>query len=94
MAPRLDPDTSPRTKVWQVPGLELELLHAEHQTQVFPKHTHERYVLGVVERGALGFYYRGENTVASSGDISLCIPDEAHTGQPAAEEGWSYGCFI
>ena len=86
-------NTVPKTKLWCLPSLQLELLHAQHQTQVFPKHTHERYAIGVVERGALGFYYRGENIVASSGDISLCIPGEAHTGQPAAAEGWSYRMF-
>ena len=83
-----------KTKVWRIPNLsDLELLRATHQTQSFPKHTHERYALGVIERGALGFYYRGENVVASAGDISLCIPGEAHTGQPAACEGWTYRMF-
>lgn len=83
----------PKTKVWRIPNLDLELLRAEHQTQSFPKHTHECYALGVIERGALGFYYRGENVVASPGDISLCIPGEAHTGQPAISEGWTYRMF-
>ena len=83
-----------KTKVWRVPNLgNLELLRAEHQTQSFPRHTHERYAIGVIEAGALGFHYRGENVVASSGDISLCIPGEVHTGQPAAEEGWAYRMF-
>jgi AraC-like DNA-binding protein len=46
----------------------------------------------VIEQGALGFYYRGEQVVAASGDISLCVPDEPHTGQPAAGS-WSYRMF-
>ena len=84
----------PATKVWRVPSLgNLELLRAAHQTQSFPRHTHERYAIGVIEAGALGFHYRGENVVASSGDISLCIPGEAHTGQPAVKEGWAYRMF-
>ena len=82
-----------KTKVWRVPDLDLELLHAEHQTQSFPRHTHERYAVGVIEAGALGFHYRGENVVASTGDISLCVPGEAHTGQPAVNEGWTYRMF-
>lgn len=82
------------SKVWQVPGLNnLELLRAKHLTQSFPRHTHERYAVGVVEQGALGYFYRGENVVAAAGDINLCIPGEAHTGQPAAAEGWAYRMF-
>ncbi len=80
-----------KTKVWRIPNL--DLLHAQHQTQSFPRHTHERYAVGVIEAGALGFHYRGENVVASTGDISLCIPGEAHTGQPAVNEGWTYRMF-
>lgn len=71
----------------------LELLRATHLKQVFPKHTHERYAVGVIERGALGFFYRGENVVAASGDINLCIPGEMHTGGPLAEDGWTYRMF-
>ena len=85
---------SSKTKIWRVPYLNgAELLRAEHLAQSFPKHTHECYAVGVIERGALGFSYRGENVVAASGDISLCIPGEAHTGRPAAPEGWAYRMF-
>ena len=86
-------DTS-KTKIWRVPYLnDVELLRAEHLAQSFPKHTHECYAVGVIERGALGFFYRGENVVAAPGDISLCIPGEAHTGRPAGDEGWAYRMF-
>jgi AraC-like DNA-binding protein len=81
-------------KLWRMNHLDkLELLRATHLKQVFPKHTHERYAVGVIERGALGFFYRGENVVASSGDINLCIPGEMHTGGPLAESGWTYRMF-
>lgn len=81
-------------KVWRIPRLsDLELLHGTYLTQSFPRHTHERYAIGVIEQGALGYFYRGENVVATPGTISLCIPGEAHTGQPAVVEGWSYRMF-
>jgi AraC-like DNA-binding protein len=82
------------SKIWRIPRFGgLELLHGVHLTQSFPRHTHERYAIGVIEQGALGYFYRGENVVALPGHISLCIPDEAHTGQPAMAEGWSYRMF-
>lgn len=80
--------------MWRVPSLDkVELLRARHITHSFPRHTHQHYAVGVIEQGALGFAYRGENVVASSGDINLCVPGEAHTGQPAVAEGWTYRMF-
>jgi AraC-like DNA-binding protein len=71
----------------------MELLRARYLTQTFPRHTHEQYAIGVIESGALGFYYRGENVVAPQGQINLCIPGEVHTGQAATDSGWSYRMF-
>lgn len=85
---------SEKSKVWRIPRFhDLELLRGTYLTQSFPRHTHERYAIGVIEQGALGYFYRGENIVALPGNINLCIPDEVHTGQPAAAEGWSYRMF-
>ena len=79
------------SKLWRVPGLGgVELLRANRQTQTFARHTHEGYAVGVIEQGALGFFYRGENVVAAPGHLNLCVPGEVHTGQPAAPEGWGY----
>lgn len=83
-----------KNKIWRVPLLaNSELLAATQRTQRFPRHTHEQYAIGVVEQGALGFFYRGEQVVAPAGSINLCIPGEAHTGEPASAEGWSYRMF-
>ena len=83
-----------KSRIWRIPSFcNLELLRARHLTQTFPRHTHERYAIGVIEQGALGFFYRGENIVATSGNINLCIPGEVHTGQPAVAEGWTYRMF-
>ena len=82
------------SKIWHVPRFRnLELLRARHVKHTFPLHTHERYAIGVIEQGALGFYYRGQNVVAAPGNINLCIPGEPHTGQPATSEGWTYRMF-
>lgn len=72
---------------------EPELLHARYVTHRFPRHTHEGYGFGVVERGALAFRYRGEQVVAPAGSINLVIPDEPHTGAAADRRGWTYRMF-
>jgi AraC-like DNA-binding protein len=86
--------SSQQVRLTRIPRLNnLEVLHARYTAQTFTRHTHEEYAIGVIERGALGFYYRHVNWVASAGAISLCIPGEIHTGQAAADEGWMYRMF-
>lgn len=53
-------------------------------------HTHEGFAIGVIERGAETFYYRGTIHTAPAGSIVVIFPDELHTGQSATNYGWSY----
>ena len=81
-------------KFWslpQAPGI--ELLRAKYTTQNFSRHIHDGYAFGVIEQGALAFSYRGEHLVAPAGAINLVIPGEAHDGQAATPDGWSYRMF-
>ncbi|GBF34609.1 transcriptional regulator [Desulfocucumis palustris] len=71
----------------------MEILQATYVTQSFSRHTHDGFAMGVIERGALKFYYRGENIVAPHGQINLAIPGEAHNGHAASNEGWTYRMF-
>jgi len=83
-----------RARIWHPAILgEPELLRARRVTHRFPRHTHEGYGFGVIEHGALGFRYRGEELVAPAGTINLVVPDEPHTGQPAVADGWAYRMF-
>ncbi|BBO69489.1 transcriptional regulator [Desulfosarcina alkanivorans] len=71
----------------------VNLMHARYVTQTFAPHFHEGYCLGVIERGALGFRYMGENLVAPAGAVNLAVPGEVHTGHAAHEAGWTYRMF-
>lgn len=68
----------------------LELLHATYITHTFAPHTHESYVIGVIEQGAEQFAYRRRQHVAPVGSIVFINPGEMHTGSAAAEQGWTY----
>lgn len=68
----------------------IELLKAKFITQTFPRHIHEGYVIGVIERGAEKFYYRGATHTAPAGAVIVINPGEVHTGQSADGQGWSY----
>lgn len=48
-------------KFWHDTALSnLELLHATYVTHTFALHTHEGYVIGVIEQGAEQFTYRNQ----------------------------------
>jgi AraC-like DNA-binding protein len=91
----MKPTTSSEySKLWRLPHIEgVELLRAHYVTQTFARHAHEGFAVGVIESGALGFFYRGENVIAPTGAINLAIPDEPHTGHAAMETGWTYRMF-
>jgi AraC-like DNA-binding protein len=68
----------------------LELLYATYVTHSFAPHTHEGYVIGVIEQGAEQFTYRRSQHVAPVGSIVFINPGEMHTGSSAAKDGWTY----
>ncbi|MEW5958421.1 MAG: AraC family transcriptional regulator [Chloroflexota bacterium] len=83
--------SSEKTKFWHAGDVgPVELLKATYITHSFSPHVHEGFAIGIIEQGAESFYYRGANHVAPAGSIVLINPDEVHTGQAAAETGWTY----
>lgn len=76
---------------WHAPDIgDLELLKATYISHAFSRHTHQGYVIGMIERGAEVFYYRGETHVALPGDVVVINPDEVHTGHSGDKQGWTY----
>jgi AraC-like DNA-binding protein len=73
---------------WQSNGL--ELLHATFITHSFPPHTHEGYVIGVVEGGVEMFRREKELHYASVNKVILVNPNQMHTGCAGVPEGWTY----
>jgi AraC-like DNA-binding protein len=88
-------ENNEQIKLWHISTNfgNLKLMRARYVTQSFSRHIHEDFPIGVIERGALGFYYRGENVVAPVGSINLANPGEAHTGHAAVDIGWTYRMF-
>ncbi len=79
---------SPR--FWRIPEGDSELLVAKYTEQVFGRHAHDRYALGVILDGAEKLYYRGTHWYGSAGTVVSISPGEIHDGAPASEEGWTY----
>jgi len=71
-----------------LPGV--ELYHAHISRYAFEPHTHEAFGIGTIVAGAERFRYRGVQHLAPAQSLVLMNPDELHTGESAAEEGWQY----
>lgn len=83
-----------KTRYLRFPGIgNLELLHAVFKKQAFSPHYHEGHVIGVIEKGNLGFDYRGEKLVASAGEINIADPGVVHNGFSVSKQGWQYRMF-
>jgi AraC-like DNA-binding protein len=83
-----------RALFWQTPILpNSELLFAHYRTQNFAPHTHERYVIGAVAKGAYRYDYRHREHIAGAGSVPCCYPGEVHNGQAVDASGWTYRMF-
>jgi AraC-like DNA-binding protein len=79
------------SKFWHAQDIgNVELLRATYITHTFSRHVHEGFAIGVIERGAETFFYRGATHVAPAGTVVVINPGEVHTGEAIDEEGWSY----
>ena len=87
-------DTTESATFWssaETPGL--DLLTATFTEQVFPRHTHDHFVIGINLDGVQGFERTGAEHVAPAGSIVVINPDDVHTGYAATRSPWVYRCF-
>jgi len=84
-----------KTTIWQIKtGFgPIDMMCAEYYTQNFAKHSHDNFPLGVIEQGAMSFYFRRQNLVASKGTVNLSYPGEVHNGLALGASGWKYRMF-
>ena len=69
---------------------EYELLQARYVQHRFGLHSHDSFVLAVVEGGAEGLRVGGVRLVARPGDLVLLSPGEVHDGWAQDGRGFSY----
>lgn len=71
----------------------VELLSASYTKFKFAKHWHDELAIGVIEDGAEGLFYRGNNLLIPKRHIVAINPAEVHTGFSGAPNGWRYRMF-
>lgn len=58
----------------------IDLLDMSVEGEVFGKHSHDAFAIGIMEQGVGGNFVRGAKHVFPQNSISLMNPDELHTG--------------
>src|SRR3989454_3397917 len=68
----------------------VELFRASLTGEVYSKHRHDTYAVGVTDRGVQVFDYRGAARVRTRGQVVVLYPDEVHNGRAGTDEGFGY----
>jgi AraC-like DNA-binding protein len=76
------------TKLHHHPQLDLGLLHAHYVQHAYPRHSHDYYVITLIESGRQSFTHRGMKHVTLPGGLILINPGEVHTGEAADRLGF------
>lgn len=90
----MPPETQDRGVLWSIPQLDnLRFMRAHFVEHAFVPHSHDYYVIGIVEAGQQTFDHGTQHKVTVPGRVILINPGEVHTGQAASAEGFAYRAF-
>jgi hypothetical protein len=76
------------TKSLHNPQLDVELLHAYYVQHAYPRHSHDYYVISLIERGRRSFTHKGIKHSTPPGGLILINPAAVHTGEAADAQGF------
>jgi AraC-like DNA-binding protein len=83
-----------QAQFWRDPDIPaLELRFSSYDSRTFPKHTHDSYSFGLVEKGECTFFLQGADHRIGPGQIALIPPAEVHCCNPDGDSGWRYRMF-
>ena len=67
-----------------------DVLHARFVRHAYSRHTHDEYVVGIIEAGVQRLDLERGVHYSPAGSIVLINPGEAHTGGPGVPDGYVY----
>jgi len=76
------------TKISHHAHLEVGLLHAYYVQHAYPRHSHDYYVISLIERGHQSFTHKGAKHLTPPGGVIFINPGEVHTGEAADQQGF------
>ena len=74
--------------MWHHNQLGVELLQAHYVRHAYPRHSHDYYVLCVIEEGMQSFTHQGSKHITHPGGVILINPGAVHTGEAADSQGF------
>ncbi len=84
----LSPD---QAQIWAVEHLDqLQMLRATIVRYAFKRHTHDYYVIGLVEQGVQRFCLERNTLYTPPAGLIVIHPGEPHTGEAATDGGFHY----
>ncbi len=79
--------------IWHNASLDVALLQASYVQHAYPRHSHDYYVITLIERGQQSFTHRGAKLFTPPGGLILINPGAAHTGESAGDQGFQMRCI-
>jgi AraC-like DNA-binding protein len=70
-----------------------DVLHARFVQHAYTRHTHDEYVVGIIEAGVQRLDLERGLHYSPAGSIVLINPGESHTGGPGHPDGYVYRTF-
>ena len=81
-------NTKEWTQIRHNAQLDVGLLHAFYVQHSYPRHSHDYYVICLIEHGRQSFTHKGTKHITPPGGVILINPGAAHTGEAADEHGF------
>lgn len=76
------------TKIGHKAQLNVGLLHARYVQHTYPRHSHDYYVICLIERGRQSFTHKGTKHLTPAGGVILINPGAVHTGEAVDGQGF------
>ena len=76
------------TKIKHNTHLDVGLLHARFVHYAYPRHSHDYYVISLIERGWQSFTHKGTKFTTPPDGVILINPETVHTGETVDEQGF------
>ncbi len=70
-----------------------DVLHARFVRHAYTRHTHDEYVVGIIETGVQRLDLERGVHYSPAGSIVMINPGESHTGGPGVPDGYAYRTF-
>ena len=81
-----------QTQEWSIirhnTQLDVGLLHAHFVQHAYPRHSHEYFVISLIERGRQSFTHSGTKYITPPGGVIFINPGVVHTGEAVDKKGF------